>query len=229
MNALLDPLITELRQSFLTPNCQDVSEVVFDALSAARASVSNIKSATFKNIAHKNLHSCHASYWESGLELLTVQNNFLDIVALEQQCPLWRRLMYGLPEKQLSFLLRAGCDTLPTLMNLARWNIIVSLVCSLCHSHQPTSNNILTGCSTALDQGRYTWCHDSVLQVFVQGLQRDLLSCYKLYADLPGLLSSIQLSITMSTGVIHLERFLIYIHTHPWDRTHRSLNYKFLL
>ena len=150
-------------------------------------------------------------------------------MALEQQCLLWRRLMYGLPEKQLSFLLRAGCDTLPTLMNLARWNIIVSLVCSLCHSHQPTSNNILTGCSTALDQGRYTWCHDSVLQVFVQGLQRDLLSCYKLYADLPGLLSSIQLSITMSTGVIHLERFLIYIHTHPWDRTHRSLNYKFLL
>ena len=24
--------------------------------------------------------------------------------------------MYGLPEKQLSFLLRAGCDTLPTPM-----------------------------------------------------------------------------------------------------------------
>ena len=201
MNALLDPLITELRQSLLTPNCQDVSEVVFDALSAARASVSNIKSATFKNIAHKNLRSCHASYWESGLELQTVQNNFLDIVALEQQCPLWRRLMYGLPEKQLSFLLRAGCDTLPTLMNLARWNIIVSLVCSLCHSRQPTSNNILAGCSTALDQGRYTWCHDSVLQVFVQGLQRDLLSCYKLYADLPGLLASINAPSTVPSSL----------------------------
>ena len=47
--------------------------------------------------------------------------------------------MYGLPAKQLSFLLRAGCDTLP--MNLARWNIIVyiSPVCSLCHSSQPTT------------------------------------------------------------------------------------------
>ena len=30
--------------------------------------------------------------------------------------------MCGLPEKQLSFLLRAGCDTLPTPMNLAQWN-----------------------------------------------------------------------------------------------------------
>ena len=84
-----------------------MSEVVFDALSAAKASVSNIKSATFKNTAHKNLHSHHVNYWESELELLTVQNKFLYIVASDEQCSLWRRLMYGLPEKQLSFLLRA--------------------------------------------------------------------------------------------------------------------------
>ena len=51
--------------------------------------------------------------------------------------------MCGLPEKQLSFLLRAGCDTLPTPMNLAQWNIIVSPVCPLCYSNQPTTNHIL--------------------------------------------------------------------------------------
>ena len=147
----VDPLITELWQSLLTPNYQEASEVVFDALSTAKASVSNIKSVTFKNTACKNLHSCHVNYWESELELLTVQNKFLDTVALEQQCPLWRQLMYGLPAKQLSFVLHAGCDTLPTPMNLARWNIIVSPVCSLCHSRQPTTNHILIGCSTALD------------------------------------------------------------------------------
>ena len=65
--------------------------------------------------------------------------------------------MYGLPEKQLSFLLRAGCDTLPTPLNLACWNIIVGPVCSLCQSTQPTTNHVLTGCSMALDQGTYTW------------------------------------------------------------------------
>ena len=37
----VDPLITELWQSLLTPNYQDVSEVVFDALSPTKASVSN--------------------------------------------------------------------------------------------------------------------------------------------------------------------------------------------
>ena len=94
--------------------------------------------------------------------------------------------MYGLPEKQLSFLLRAGCDTLPTPMNLARWNIITSRVCTLCHCTQPTTNHILTGCSIALDQGRYTWRHDSVLQVLVRNFKKDLPPCYKIYADLPG-------------------------------------------
>ena len=61
--------------------------------------------------------------------------------------------MYGLPEKQLSFLLRAGCDTLPTPMNLARWKMITNPVCALFQSTQHTTNDILTGCSVALDQG----------------------------------------------------------------------------
>ena len=76
-------------------------------------------------------------------------------------------------------------------MNLARWNIIVSPVCILCHSTHPTTNHVLTGCSVALAQGRYTWRHDSVLQVLVRGLQRDLPPFYKLYADLPGYLASV--------------------------------------
>ena len=61
---------------------------------------------------------------------LTNQNKILDIVNLEQQCPLWRRLMCGLP---LLFLLWAGCDT------LAQWNIILNPVCSLCYSSPPIS------------------------------------------------------------------------------------------
>ena len=79
-------------------------------------------------------------------------------------------------------------------MNLARWNIIVCPVCPLCCSNQPTTNHILTGCSTALNQGRYrgryTWHHDSVLQVFSHDLQKNLPPCYKLYANLPGHLAS---------------------------------------
>ena len=182
----VDPIIVELRHSLLSNVFQDAPDVFFDALSADKSSVSNIHSSTFKSKARTSLRSSHVRYWNSTLEPLTVQNKFLDIAALEQNCPLWKRLMYGLPEKQLSFLLRAGCDTLPTPMNLARWNIITSPVCTLCCCTQPTTNHILTGCSIALDQGRYTWHHDSVLQVLVRNFKKGLPPCYKIYADLPG-------------------------------------------
>jgi len=145
-----DPLIAELHNSLLISDSYDVPMGICNALSAAKTSVSNIHSATFAKVARNNLKSSHVGCWNPRL---TVQNKFLDIVKLEQACPLWRRLMFGLPEKQLSFLLHAGCDTLPTPMNLARWNIIVNPVCALCRSPQPTSNHVLTSCPVALDQG----------------------------------------------------------------------------
>ena len=183
-----------LRHSILA-NRSDISST------AAKASVANIHSATFKNHACHNLRSAHIEYWKSKLETLTVQNNFLDIVTLEQACPLWKRLMYGLPEKQLYFLLRAGCDTLPTPMNLVRWNIITDPRCAFCQAPQPTTNHILTGCPAALDQGRYIWRHDSVLQVLVYGLQQHLLETFKLYADLPGYLASSSPPSTIPTNL----------------------------
>ena len=53
-------------------------------------------------------------------------------------------------------------------MNLSRWNIFTNPKCGLCQTPQPTMNHILTGCSIALVQGRYTWRHDSVLQILSQ-------------------------------------------------------------
>jgi len=110
----VDPLIVELRYSVVaTSNYPDTPPAVFDSQSAAKASVANIRFTIFKNHAHHDLHSTHIEHWDSSLEPLTVQNKFLDIGTLEQACPWWKRLMIGLPEKQLSFLLHTGCDTLP--------------------------------------------------------------------------------------------------------------------
>ena len=72
------------------------------SVSAAKASFANVHSATFKNRARHDLrrtHVSHVDYWESEFETLTVQNKFVDIVTLEQACPLWKRLLYSLPEK----------------------------------------------------------------------------------------------------------------------------------
>ena len=99
---------------------------------------------------------------------------------------MWNRIVGGLPSGQLSFLLRAGSDTLPTPLNLARWTIQSSSRCALCNSNHPTVAHILNGCPVALNQGRYTWRHDSVLSLMVSSVSTCLESDQRLFADLPG-------------------------------------------
>ena len=99
--------------------------------------------------------------WSSTLDDLLVQSKFKYIISLEETNKTWTRLVTGLPSGQLSFILRAGMDCLP---NLKRWKYRSDPSCPLCGSSQATSLHILNGCPTALNQGRYTWRHDSVLK-----------------------------------------------------------------
>ena len=65
---------------------------------------------------------------------LSVQCKFKDAVSLESSSHLWNRLLLGFHPGQLSFILRASSDTLPTPMNLHHWRIQASSVCCLCKS-----------------------------------------------------------------------------------------------
>ena len=94
--------------------------------------------------------------------------------------------MFALPAGQLSFLLRAGVDCLPSPVNLQRWRIQTDPKYPLCYSKPCTTNHILNYCTAALSQGRYTWRHDSILSHLVKALQRHLSANASLYADLPG-------------------------------------------
>ena len=90
----------------------------------------------------------------------------------------------GLSHGQLSFLLRAGSDSLPHHANLRRWNIQCASKCPLCSSTRPTTTHILNGCPTALQQGRFTWHHDSVIKSIFINLKDNLPHDVKIYADL---------------------------------------------
>jgi len=68
---------------------------------------------------------------------------------------------------QLSFLLRASWDTLPTAVNLCRWHIQSNAKCTLCDSIQPTTAHILGGCPV---QQWYTYHHNRVLHIVVSRL-----------------------------------------------------------
>jgi len=66
--------------------------------------------------------------------------------------------MYGLSEKQLSFLLHVGCDTDEPVIQLQTQNVLSVKLPSL---------HVLTGYLGALHRGTYAWRHDSVLLVLV--------------------------------------------------------------
>jgi len=74
----------------------------------------------------------------------------------------WKSML-AMPQPLLSFVLRATYDTLPSPSNLHRWHIPTNVSCFLCDKSICTSAHILSGCKKALDQGRYTFRHDSVL------------------------------------------------------------------
>ena len=92
--------------------------------------------------------------------------------------------MQGLPAGQLSFLLRAASNTLPTPLNLKHWRFRVDGSCPLCTSPSPTTLHILNGCPLALSQGRYTWRHDSVLVKLLSTIKMLLSPEDRIYGDL---------------------------------------------
>ena len=94
--------------------------------------------------------------------------------------------MFSLPAGQMSFMIRAGADCLPSPVNLCRWRIQSDPSCPLCCSRTCTVNHILNYCPTAPTQDRYTWRHDSVLAQIVEILKSQLPDGSILYADLPG-------------------------------------------
>ena len=75
---------------------------------------------------------------------------------------------------------------LATRKNLSNLCITQSSACSFCLQSE-TLQHIVSSCKSYLEQGRYTWRHDSVLN-FIANTLSGLQSC-SLYADLPTFLS----------------------------------------
>ena len=191
-----NPLLSELSQSLSTQNLpMSIPPPSFDILQSARDSIGHLPfvkpASQLKKVTRHLIQAHQASYWDTHLETLAVQSKFKDVVALETDCQVWNRIHFGLPAGQLSFLLRAGADCLPTPLNLRRWRIQTNPKCPLCSWPHPTTMHILNGCATALNQGRYTWQHNSVLQTLVKVIIPALTQSETLYADLPGLRSVI--------------------------------------
>ena len=139
---------------------QNTQSVLNAAKTSSISEASNVSSVCLKSEVKLSVRRNHVAYWNSSLDCLQVQSKFKDIVTLERSSHVWNRMLIGLPTGQLSFLLRAGADCLPTPMNLRCWNYRVNNCCPLCQSPSATTAHILNSCPEVLNQGCYTWRHD---------------------------------------------------------------------
>ena len=127
------------------------------------------------------------SYYDNHLDTLSVQSKLKDSVTLESGCRTWNRLLLGCNPGQMSFILCAASDTLPTSVNLKRWHIQCGARCSLCSCTQPTTAHVLGGCPTS--GGYFTYRCNQVLQCLTAELKK-LLSTAGIVSDLPDLRAS---------------------------------------
>jgi hypothetical protein len=97
---------------------------------------------------------------------------------------------WGLPDGTARFASKAVADTLPTRVNLQRWGKLPPSTgaksdCPRCPGKKETLRHILSGCKPALEEGRYKWRHDRVLQRVCEIIQQHKPEA-KIQADLNG-------------------------------------------
>ena len=117
-----------------------------------------------------------------------MQGDYLALIMEEGDCVTWRSYLLDIPRGVLKFAINAGLNTLPSLDNLKRWGKRVNDRCPFCGNTQ-TLLHVLSNCQVALDQGRYTWRHNSVLANLICLIRPNLVQGMELFSDLPGLLA----------------------------------------
>ncbi|VDI54010.1 Hypothetical predicted protein [Mytilus galloprovincialis] len=100
------------------------------------------------------------------------QRSWLNWEGARQQKLGWNEIWKMEPHR-LQFKLKSVYDVLPSPTNLATWGLIDDPKCVLC-GKPANLEHILSSCSSALKDGRYTWRHDKVLGTLADTLERNI-------------------------------------------------------
>ena len=184
----------------------------------------------------KSIRNEHTNRLQSHLPSQGFIITFLLDHSLHKLNSLWSKAQSKLPANIFNFSIKYLNNTLATRKNLHLWNLSTTSDCSFCL--QPESLlHIVAGCKKYLNEGRYTWRHDSALSFIAQTLQS--IKPAKLYADLPGYLSpctitgdSLRPDILLSTAdnTLHIIELTVGFETNLDNNAHRKeLKYRPLL
>ena len=97
---------------------------------------------------------------------------------------LWQEIVTKLPRNITCFARRALVLSLSNNSNLKRWNIRDSPSCDLCDKTQ-TQLHVFSYCKVSLQQKRYTWRHDSIMNTLLHHLRRVASEEIEIFADCP--------------------------------------------
>ena len=75
----------------------------------------------------------------------------------------WHKAVSRLPKNIYSFVTRYLNNTLANGTNTFKWRTSQTSTCGLCGGNE-TLGHVISGCNIAMQQGKYTWRHDSVLK-----------------------------------------------------------------
>ena len=177
------------------------------------------------------------NFWKERIGRYVMQGDFLALVMEEQGSITWRSFLWDIPQGVLKFAINAGINTLPSLDNLKRWGKRTNDRCPFCGNIE-TLLHVLSNCSTSLDQGRYTWRHDSVLKSIISFIHPHLYDGMVLYSDMEGyqaphggtipphvLVTNLRPDIFILDETARIA--IVFELTCPWDNNvERSHNYK---
>ena len=124
----------------------------------------NIQYDTYQN-TKQVLKVVHQNHTEKLSSSLTSQGFIITFIlnhSLKAANSLWSTAQSKLPKNIYNFTVRYLNNTLATWKNFTLWNLSKTSDCSFCL--QPESLlHVVAGCKIYLNEGRFTWRHDSVL------------------------------------------------------------------
>ena len=109
--------------------------------------------------------------------------SFLLDHSLKKLNGIWSGVQSNLAVNIYNFTIKYLSNTLPTCKNLCLWKLRQSSDCQFCLLPE-TLLHVVAGCKVYLEQGRYTWRHNSVLSFLATSLK--VVEGSSLYADIPG-------------------------------------------
>ena len=74
----------------------------------------------------------------------------------------WTKVHHNLPKNIFNFIIKYINNTLATKKNLCKWSLSPISACSFCFQSE-TLQHIVSSCKSYLQDGRYTWRHNSIL------------------------------------------------------------------